>query len=128
MSGSKSEKHPAEEVLLEAGFIERSTKKRRILLGCIGCRWLKAAEQGRDATFYGYELMKCTKLPSGSVYQSLNALADMGAMVAKRGEVNPDDEKKPPRQQYVPADTPLGEAFRNALQVPAECPLEKLSC
>ena len=116
--------HPAEEFLRSQGLIERRTIQRRALLGCVGCRWLKAIQKGEDPTFYGREVMRCTDLVGSIVYPTLDKLAGSGVMVRDRESLNPLADNLPPRVLYRPAASELGEAFLNSLQVPTECALE----
>lgn len=116
--------NPAEEFLYEQGLIERRSVQRRALLGCIGCRWLKSAEIGEDAKFYGYEIIGCTLVKPGVAYPILNKLAEIGVLVREREDINASAGGRPPRIFYYPAASELGEAFRNALEQPQECSLE----
>lgn len=116
--------HPAEEFLYEQGLAERRSVQRRALLGCIGCRWLKGAEQDEGNKFYGLELIRCTRIAPGVAYPILNKLADSGVMVREREAVNPLALHLPPRILYYPADSELGEAFYSKLELPQECSLE----
>ena len=116
--------HPAEEFLYGEGLIKRRSVQHRELLGCIGCRWLKAAEQGEDAKFYGLEVITCTRIKSGVAYPLLNRLAETGVMVREQEDIDPSTEGRPPRVFYYPADSELGEAFWGKLEEPQECPLE----
>lgn len=117
--------NPAEEFLYEQGLIGRRSVQRRALLGCVGCRWLKAAEQGEDAKFYGLEVIRCTRVKPGVAYPILNKLADSGVMVREREDINPSLEGRPSRIFYYPADSELGDAFWSKLEIPEECSLEQ---
>lgn len=116
--------HPAEEFLYEKGLIERRSVQRRALLGCIGCRWIKSAEQGEDAKFYGYEVVRCTRIKPGVAYVILNNLAESGVMVRERENISSSAAGRPPRIYYYPADSELGEAFWDKLEKPEVCSLE----
>lgn len=116
--------HSAEEFLYGEGLISRRSVQRRALLDCIGCRWLKAAESGEETRFHGQELVRCTLVKSGVVYPILNHLAAVGAVVRESEDVS-ISLGRPARVYYYPADSKLGEAFWNELQVPDECPLEQ---
>ena len=116
--------NPAEEFLYEQGLIDRRSMQRRALLGCVGCRWLKATEQGQDAKFYGFEVIRCTRVKSGIIYPILSRLTEIGVIVREREDVNPSAEGRPPRIFYYPADSELGEAFLHKLELPQECSLE----
>ncbi|HVA11342.1 MAG TPA: PadR family transcriptional regulator [Candidatus Dormibacteraeota bacterium] len=116
--------HPAEEVLKEQGAISKRSVQRQAVIGCIGCRWLKAEAAGSEQQFYGYELMKCTGLPSGSLYPILNQLVEAGVMTAEREQADAVQAGRPLRTYYAPGATEIGEAFRQNLEVPEVCPLE----
>jgi hypothetical protein len=116
--------HPAEEFLHKEELIQHRSFQRRALLGCIGCRWLKADAEERDIVLHGRELVKCTGLQPGTVYPILRALEATGVMVSEGEAINPVDEGRPARVLYRPAESVLGREFWTTLQVPAECPLE----
>jgi hypothetical protein len=116
--------HPAEELLCAEKLIERRSVQRRAILGCIGCRWLKAAEAGEDARVYGLEIVRCTGIKSGVAYPLLKALSETGVMIGEREDINLQYEGRPPRKYYYPTDSELGEAFWNSLEIPAVCDFE----
>jgi hypothetical protein len=65
---------PAEEFLFEEGAIDCRSIQRQAIVGCIGCRLLKAEQEGEDIRFYGLEILKCTQLKSGTLYPLLRSL------------------------------------------------------
>lgn len=71
-----------------------------------GALVLQAIAQGRG---YGFEIMRATHLPSGTVYPLLRRL-EAGGMVCSRWEEATDahDEGRPPRRYYTA--TPEGRA------------------
>ncbi len=115
---------PSEELLIEEGLINRRSVQRRAIIGCTGCRWLKAEQQGQEPSFYGYELMKCTRIKGGTIYPILHRLANVGVIIAEQEDINAHIEGRPPRALYYPADSELGIAFYERLEIPEICPLE----
>jgi len=113
---------PAEEFLYTEGLISRRSIQQRIVLGCVGCQWLRPAADGEEPKFYGLQISRCTGIKTGTIYPILGRLADAGVMVPEREAVNPVEHLSP-RVFYYPAAGELGEAFLNALQIPEQCSL-----
>ena len=113
-----------EEFLKANGLIKRRSEEQRRLLGCVGCQWAKAAE-GENPTAYGYRVMQCTGLRSGTVYPQIGRLVDTGVVTL---------EWQPPTEQgeriihrISPADTTLGHDFKASL-TPYGNAVENVSC
>lgn len=117
---------PAEEILLEHGTFVRRSAPRRMLLGCLGCRWATSRERdpGTPASTYGYEILECGKLESGVMYPILDSLESGGVIVRVREEVNAVYEERPPRRYILPAETELGQAVEAALSRPTICGID----
>lgn len=61
---------------------------------------LQALMQGPTARHYGYELMRTTRLKSGSLYPILERLDNAGWVDSHWEEINEQHEGRPPRRYY----------------------------
>jgi PadR family transcriptional regulator, regulatory protein PadR len=52
------------------------------------------------ASHYGYDLMRATRLPSGTLYPMLARLQQEGIVAARWEEQRPDAGGRPPRKYY----------------------------
>lgn len=116
--------YPAEAFLRRMGLLRRRSVQRSVILGCIGCRWLRRAERGEEVNTYGLELARCTGIATGVVYPILSWLVESEVLHRQREAANPTRENLPQRVLYTPADTELGRAFYAELQAPSTCDLE----
>lgn len=118
----------AEKFLIDQQIIQRSSERRREVLGCIACRWNTGSTSDGDPKVYGYQILRCRGILSGTLYPILQVLADANV-------IEPHDEiiDKPPqgkwgapvRKTYTPVETDLGIAFRARLEKPIECQLSE---
>jgi PadR family transcriptional regulator, regulatory protein PadR len=58
--------------------------------------FLQDPEQPR----YGFELMRCTGQPSGTLYPILAKLAGAGWLIGGKEDIDPHAEGRPPRRNY----------------------------
>ncbi len=71
----------SEDILLERGAIPQRSLTNQEVIGCIGCRWLKAEQAGQEPKVHGFEIMKCIEAKSaGIVYRCLRVLEEAGAL------------------------------------------------
>jgi DNA-binding PadR family transcriptional regulator len=63
-------------------------------------RVLRVFLEDPTAPRYGLELMKATKMPSGSLYPMLARLERAGWLRSRREQIDPATEGRPPRRYY----------------------------
>ncbi|HEY4964057.1 MAG TPA: PadR family transcriptional regulator [Candidatus Saccharimonadales bacterium] len=109
----------AEDLLVDNGLVGRGSRHRRVCIECIGCRWLTKEQNGEEPIVWGYEILKCTNMETGTLYPMLGKLAEAGVIAAEHEEYG-----RRPRTVYRPVDTELGMEFKDRLYIPKQCPLE----
>ena len=123
-------KEPGEETLIALGVIQRRSPQRRVILGCLACRWVASGQSDEQRPVaYGYQIMKCSGLPSGTVYPILQQLEEGGATATTRENVNPNFEGRNPRRLIQPAESEVGRSLLETATVPDVChlPIKQLS-
>jgi PadR family transcriptional regulator, regulatory protein PadR len=63
-------------------------------------RVLRVLVADTAASHYGYDLMKATRLPSGTLYPMLARLQQEGIVVSEWEEQRPEASGRPPRKYY----------------------------
>lgn len=119
-----STRDPGEEALIALGVIQRRSPQKRIVLGCLACRWAESRE-GSDQVpvAYGYQIVKCSGLPAGTVYPILHQLEEGGAITSAMESINPNFRGRNPRRLIHPAESEISRSFLEAAVVPDVCPL-----
>jgi hypothetical protein len=115
----------AENFLIEQGIVRKPSHQRREALGCIACRWNDTPADS-DPKVYGYQIMKCRGIQSGTLYPMLKAMANGGLIDPHDVIIDKPKQGRlggPVRKIYTPADTELGTAFRATLEQPSDCNL-----
>jgi len=118
--------NPAEEMLYEAGIIDKRSAQRQEVIGCIGCRWLKLEHAGKDPRFYGWQIVNCTDLSGSTVYSHLQQLEDGGVIEREPAGSVDYESRGAARTYYRPVDAEVGDAFLLRLRIPDQCMLEVL--
>lgn len=115
-----------EDFLKEHGLVQRSSKQRQQLLGCLGCRWNKEPTDNVTPRAYGYQIIKCTGIKSGVVFPLLQSLENAGVVESSWEDIDPGTEGRPPRRLFKPSESQLGQKFAATLTPPSECQLKNL--
>jgi hypothetical protein len=119
-----NQENPAEEFLYRNNLISKRSAAQRLVLGCIGCRWVNSIDQGKEPEFYGLEVVRCSGMGSGTVYTILGRLAEAGVILKEREDIDPPAPARPARQLYYPVASDDGVEFAEKLIIPNECYLE----
>jgi hypothetical protein len=109
--------NPAEQLLIERGVYVNRSSSRRVLLGCVGCRWLRAQAEGGDVGLTAQEALKCLGTGQTSIYSTLNKLTTAGVMTCE----DQPTEGRYTEHVYRPTETELGQAFLAKLSLPKVC-------
>jgi len=115
---------PAVHFLRERKLYTANSTVFPILLGCIGCRWLAAIEQGEAPTITRAQIKQCGRITQGSIFAGTEILVDLGIMdthevrvKGRAGKIN----------VYTPTDSKLGDEFLKVLSTPEDCGLKQES-
>src|SRR4030095_2429215 len=111
----------AEEMLVEAGLTSKRSVRQRQILACFACRWSQASAAGESEALYGYEVMQCTQIGSGTVYPILARLESAGVVSSQLEDIKPEQEGRPQRRYYEPVNSEVGVAFKSSLTPPQTC-------
>jgi hypothetical protein len=119
------EQSPAEDLLVEEGILSRSSLQQRVVIGCIGCRWVSREHVGGEPRFSSAEISQCSGAASDTLYPILRRLEDGGVIVGQLEDGYLTESGRPQRIYYRPGDSELSDEFLARLRIPPDCGLEQ---
>lgn len=122
---SNRELSAGQEFLFEKGLIKQRSSQRAKALACLACRWAKSEENNTPPRAYGYEIIKCAGFKSGALYPVLKHLEVAGVVQAEYENLDESEAGRPRRKYLTPAQTELGEEFKDLIEAPGQCQLEQ---
>lgn len=92
----------------------------------MGCRLLDPTlNEGEQPEFFGAQIEECTGIGHGIIYPFLGTLAEASIITPHEERPGTENQGQGRRTLYTSANTEIGQAFNDTLELPEICPMRR---